>query len=1029
LGLDDSLPPAVSEATAARLARELYDLAASATALPGEHDHNFALNTSSGERLVLKVMHPARERSLVDLQAAALAHLEQSAPELAVPRVRPTRAGDVVAPAEVEGGPPRLVWLLTHLPGRPLAEARPRTPRLLADLGRLLGRLDAALADFDHPGARRELKWDLGRAGWIRAHLGAIEDPGRRALVEGALDRYEAEVVPALPGLRRGVIHNDANDWNVVVGDARSSPRPVGLIDFADTLHTVTAAEPAIAAAYALMGQGDPLAAASAVVAGYHEAHPLAPEEIAVLFPLIETRLAVSVTNAALMAARRPGDRYVRISEVPAWAALEALARIPPRLAHYALRNACGLPPVPGAADVVAWLRERAASAAPVLEHDLRATPCVVFDLSVGSVFLGADPQNARTGPLTRRLLAEMGRAGVPVGVGRYGEVRGLYTAPAFAAGGGPLDERRTVHLGVDLFVAAGSAVHAPLDGTVHLVADNDAPQDYGPLVVLRHDAGGGRSLFTLYGHLGEECLTVLRVGDEVKAGQVIATVGAPPANGDWPPHLHFQVILDLLDLGAAFPGVTRPGQAAVFRALSPDPSVIVGIPAERQAAAAPAAVEETLAARCRLLGPSLRLSYAAPLKIVRGWRQFLYDETGRAYLDVYNNVPLVGHSHPRVVRAAAEQLALLNTNTRYLHDRVLEYGERLRRLLPEPLGVFFFLSSGSEANELALRLARTHTGRQDVVVLEHAYHGHTGGLVDVSPYKFDGPGGRGRRPFVHVAPLPDDYRGRYRRDDPERGPKYARHVAEIVEEMAARGAGPAAFLAESMPSTAGQIVLPPGYLTEAYRVVRAAGGLCIADEVQVGFGRLGSAFWGFETQGVVPDVVVLGKPIGNGFPLAAVATTAEVARSFDNGMEFFSTFGGNPVAAAVGLAVLDVLEEERLPDNARRVGEHLEARLTALQDRHPVVGDVRGMGLFLGVELVRDRRTLEPATAEAHHVVNRLRERGVLTGTDGPFANVLKIRPPLCLTMEDADLFVGLLADVLSDDMVREGGRPPGVE
>ncbi len=479
-------------------------------------------------------------------------------------------------------------------------------------------------------------------------------------------------------------------------------------------------------------------------------------------------------------------------------------------------------------------------------------------------------------------------------------------------------------------------------------------------------------------------------------------------------------MILDLLEKDADFPGVALPSQRALWTSLSPDPNLLLGIPADRFPAeeAAPA---ETLAARRRLLGRNLSLSYRRPLKIVRGWAQHLYDESGRAYLDAYNNVPLVGHSHPRVVRAAQEQLALLNTNTRYLHDTILRYAERLTRLLPEPLRVCYFVNSGSEANELALRLARARTGREDVIVLEHAYHGHTTTLVDVSPYKFDGPGGRGRKEWVHVAPLPDTYRGRYRRDDPQAGPKYARHVGALADRLQADGRGLAAFLAETLPSVAGQIVLPPGYLAEAYRHVRAAGGVASPTRCRRASAASGSTFWGFETQGVVPDIVVLGKPIGNGFPLGAVVTTREIAAAFDNGMEFFSTFGGNPVSCAAGLAVLDVVEEERLQERALRVGGHLLAGLRRLQERHAVLGDVRGSGLFLGVELVRDRASLEPAAEEASYVVNRLRERGVLTGTDGPHHNVLKLRPPLVFTEEDADLLVETLDAVLEED----GARP----
>jgi 4-aminobutyrate aminotransferase-like enzyme len=363
--------------------------------------------------------------------------------------------------------------------------------------------------------------------------------------------------------------------------------------------------------------------------------------------------------------------------------------------------------------------------------------------------------------------------------------------------------------------------------------------------------------------------------------------------------------------------------------------------------------------------------------------------------------------------------MALLNTNTRYLHDDLVRYAERLTALMPAPLRVCYILNSGSEANELALRLARARTGREDVIVLESAYHGHTSSLIDISPYKFNGPGGRGRKPWVHVAPLPDDYRGPFRRDDPEAGLKYAAAVGRLVAEAGTRG-GLAAFIAETLPSVAGQIVLPPGYLAEAYGYVRAAGGVCIADEVQAGFGRLGTHFWGFETQGVVPDIVVLGKPIGNGFPLAAVVTSEPIAASFANGMEFFSTFGGNPVACAAGLAVLDVMRDEGLQARALRVGEHFRAGLERLASRHPIVGDVRGSGLFLGLELVRDRRTFEPAGTEASYAVDRLRGLGILTGTDGPFHNVIKIRPPLCFSEADADVFVTTLDSVLAEDPVR---------
>jgi 4-aminobutyrate aminotransferase-like enzyme/Ser/Thr protein kinase RdoA (MazF antagonist) len=1006
-----------TESEAARLAHEIFGLEASARSLPGEYDDNFHLTASNARAYVLKVMHAGRERSFVDMQCRALQHLARRAPHLAVPRVCPTRSGETFQNVVVADGSERLVWLLTFLPGTVLAEVRPHEPELLESLGHLLGEMDAALEDFSHPSVQRELKWDLARAGWIRDYLPYVSDASRRVLVERFLALYESQVVPALARLRRSVIYGDANDHNVLVSTPWPQPRKIaGLIDFGDMHYSLRVAEPAIASAYAILGKKDPLQAATALVMGYHHAFPLEEAELAVIFPLIAMRLAVSVVNSAHRKTLIPDDPYITISETPAWEALERLAQIHPRFAHYSFRAACGMPAVPQSENTQRWFKNNAKAAAPILDVDVRAEPCRVFDLSVGSTYFGADPQDAEPSTLSDRIFGDMKRGGVRVGVGRYDEPRLLYTSSLFGASTDPTEERRTIHLGIDLFVEPGARVYAPLHGRVHVLANNTAPLDYGPIVILRHATGDGQEFFTLYGHLSKDTLKDLQVGQLIAQGQQFARVGAPHENGGWAPHLHFQIILDLLESGANFPGVARASERAVWTSLSPDPNLLLGIPAERFPAKEPDP-SETLAARKALVGRNLSLSYRRPLKIVRGRMQYLYDDTARAYLDVYNNVPLVGHSHPRVVRAVQEQLAVLNTNTRYLHDNVNRYAERLTRHMPEPLRVCYFVNSGSEANELALRLARTHTRQEDVIVLEHAYHGHTNALIDISPYKFDGPGGGGRKPWVHVAPIADDYRGPYRRGDADAGKKYARHVAEILGRLRAEGRGAAAYIAETLPSVAGQIVFPQGYLAEVHRHVRAAGGICIADEVQVGFGRLGTHFWGFETQGVVPDIVVLGKPIGNGFPLAAVVTTPEIAASFDNGMEFFSTFGGNPVASAAGLAVLDVLEEEHLQEHALRVGSYLIAKLEALQERHALIGDVRGSGLFLGVEFVRDRTSREPAPEEASYIVNRLRDSGILTGADGPHHNVIKLRPPLVFSEADADVFVGALNSILEED------------
>jgi 4-aminobutyrate aminotransferase-like enzyme/Ser/Thr protein kinase RdoA (MazF antagonist) len=996
------------------LAHALYGITGRVRPLPSEYDQVFELTALDGSMFILKVMHPEREASFVDLQCRTLQHLAWRAPSLRLARVIPTVDGAAFQTTSGADGSERIVWLLSHVPGKVLFDVHPHSAALLAAIGGFLGSLDHALADFNHPSARRQLKWDLSAPLWIHDALDAIEDPGRHELITRVIKRYVAGVVPLLPQLRRGVIYGDANDYNVLVEatDATSPPR-VGLIDFGDMHEGMLVAEPAVAAAYALLGKDEPLVAMATLVSGYHRQFPLETNELGVLFPLTAMRLAVSVVNSALRHATRPDDSYVTISEAPAWAALDLLDRIHPRRAEAVLRQACGLAPLPDADAFAAWLRTQRGECHTIVDVDLRPASLRVLDLGVGSSMLGADPAHDTPTERMRLIAAELARSGAAVGIGRHDEARHAADAVHSIGQDDPVAALRTIHLGVELFLREASAVHAPLAATVYAVLHNGTS---GTRVILRHEPDGAPAFFTLFQPLDAASVGTLAPGQQVAAGEIVGRMQPADAAMGGISRLHFQLARDLLDSSADFPERIPVAERAAWNALSPDPNLLLGIPAACFPQEASSA--ETLARRQVLLGPSLSLSYGRPLKVVRGWRQYLYDDMGRPYLDMFNNVPLVGHNHPRVVEAACRQLALLNTNTRYLHDTVLRYAERLTALLPAPLHVCYFVNSGSEANELAIRLARTHTHAQDMLVLENAYHGNTGTVTDISPYKFNGPGGSGRKPWVHIAPIADDYRGPHRRGEADLGGRYAEDVKAILGSLHAERRHLAAFIAESMPSVGGQIIFPDGYLAAVYALVRAAGGLCIADEVQVGFGRLGSAYWGFETQGVVPDIVVLAKPIGNCFPLAAVVTTPAIAASFHNGMEFFSTYGGNPVACAAGLAVLDVLRDEALPEHALRVGNRLLTELRGLQARHALIGDVRGMGLFQGIDLVTDRDSRQPATAQAGHIVERLRDRGVLAGTDGPFHNVVKLRPPLVIADADVDRFVGVLDSVLSEDL-----------
>ena len=417
---------------------------------------------------------------------------------------------------------------------------------------------------------------------------------------------------------------------------------------------------------------------------------------------------------------------------------------------------------------------------------------------------------------------------------------------------------------------------------------------------------------------------------------------------------------------------------------------------------------------RDQYIGPSFSLSYHEPLHIVKGKGQYLYASDGKQYLDAVNNISHVGHCHPRVIAALDEQNRLLNTNTRYLHDNIVTYADELTNKLPAKLDVCYFTNSGSESNDLALRMARNYTDSNQTIVIAGAYHGHTNATIEVSPYKFDGPGGTGSPDFVHQIPMPDSYRGKFRSNNGDIALKYADYVQQILDVLHDENKQVSAFIAEAILGCGGQIIFPENFLAAASKKVQQAGGLYIADEVQIGFGRVGSDFWGFESENAWPDIVTMGKSMGNGHPISAVVTTKEIAHRFNNGMEYFNSFGGNPVSCAVGKAVLKVIEDEKLQENAFQVGEYLIDQLNDLKQRHNIIGDVRGRGLFLGLELIKDHEKLNPASLEAEKIANDMKDHGILISTDGPDHNVLKIKPPMVFTNDNADQLVNTLNKLL---------------
>ena len=986
------------------LLRESYGLAGAISPLPGEHDLNYRIETAGGAQYLLKLHAPGDADDLA-MQVAVLEHLAETAPHLPVSRALPARTGATTVAVEIRG--PRTARLLTWLSGDIWSRAATRGAESVATLGRLLGELDRSLEGFAHAGARRTYAWDIGRAGMHLETLRFIDDAQKRAAVETILQRFAATVLPRLETCPRQVIHNDANDYNVLL-DAEGLVS--GLLDFGDMVETFRVVEIAVAGAYALIGAADPVETVARLTAAYHAANPISETEAELVFDLVCTRYAVSMCMAAKQIRDNPENTYLLVSQEDVWRELQRLQRENRSLAIARIRDACGFAPVPHAPRIERWLERNAHDFAAVIRPGIAKPKVLALDLTAtGPDWSALDADGAE-----RLIDEQVAQASADFAIGLYGEDRAVYKGDAYETGSA--GARRTVHLGIDLFAPAGEPVHAPFAGTVAFIHDDAVAFGFGPTVLLEHRTDEGDVFWTLYGHLSRQSVQKLSLGQPIAKGEAFATFGAAAENGNWSPHLHFQIVTDHLGLEGRMHGVGVRDHWQVWRGVSPDPSVVFGF-------STPASVivardkDFLVRERHRRIGRSLSIAYsAAPLKIVGGEGAHLIDEDGNRWLDMVNNVCHVGHCHPRVVKAAQAQMGRLNTNSRYLHDSLVEYSRRLAALFPDPLNVCFFVNSGSEANDLAIRLARAYTGNRDVITVDHAYHGHLSSLIDVSPYKFAGKGGEGCPPHVRVAEMPDLYRGRFRYGDADAGKKYAQDVRRQVEGLAAEGRRPALFFSEGILGTGGQLPLPENYLKEAYAHVRAAGGLCLADEVQVGFGRVGSHMWAHETQGVVPDIVTMGKPIGNGHPMAAVVTTEAIAAAFANGMEYFNTFGGNPVSAEIGLAVLDVIRDERLMHHCKIVGDRLMDGARALAHRHEIIGDVRGYGLFNGIELVRDRETLEPAAEELDFIIAEMkRKHRILLSSEGPHHNVLKVKPPAPFSAEDCDRFLAALDETLS--------------
>ena len=975
--------PEVSADDAVAIARECWGIEVTATELGSNQDRNYLLTARDGTRSVLRIDNPVFPDSAREAQHAALDAY---------------RAGGVAAPDALVGlgGALTQRWggfavrRSAFADGETMVDAGYFAPVVLAEFGALAAASVNALAELAHPGIDRPHMWDMRvAAAEVERLLPSITDEALRERVRAHAATAAGAVAALADELPVQAIHGDLTDDNVMGergADARLHPRTV--LDLGDLSLGWRVAELAVCAASMLHHEPERPLRACETIRAFHADAPLSEPEARALWPLIVLRAALLVASGWQQLAIDGENDYARERVAGEQAIFDAATSIPLVEAVEQVLDALGMPAAVPALE---------APAAEVTTDPPLATLLPGLDAEVVLLDLGVESEALAGGVWLRpEAEAELVQEALDRGAGAvvlpYGVPR--LTRTAIDAS----DAAATWPTGTTIHLSAGPRLLlvAPVSGRI-------VASSHGSMTIA---FGEGWTCEITGAQLGPE------PGTEIQAGQGVSEI---PASDDVR-----TVVVSIRRRDAPGPVADAQGAALVapdrvpaWRRLTADPAPLLGLPALARHDTAPA----ELARRERIFARAQERYYENPPQIERGWRHHLVDTTGRAYIDMVNNVAGLGHGHPGVADAVDRQIRILNTNSRFLYRELAEYSERLLALLPPDSGLdtVLLVNSGSEAVDLALRLAQAATGRRTIVALREAYHGWTMASDAVTTSAYDNPEALDTRPdWVHVADVPNAYRGTYRGADS--GARYGRDLGADLDGLAREGRPVAGFICESVLGNAGGVVLPDGYLADAYARVRAAGGLCIADEVQVGFGRMGTTFWGFEQSGVVPDLIAIAKPMGNGFPIGGVITSRRVADALATQGQYCSSAGRNRRSCRVGIAVLDAMRDEGLQENARIVGSRLVEGFHALAERHALIGHVHGVGLYLGVELVRDRDNREPADAEAAAISERLRELGVIMLTTSERSNVLKVKPPLCLTADSADAVIAALDRVLTE-------------
>ncbi|PPR45273.1 MAG: 5-aminovalerate aminotransferase DavT [Alphaproteobacteria bacterium MarineAlpha5_Bin7] len=962
--------------------------------LNSERDINYIISIKNKKNYVLKISNPSEKLDILNYQDRLIKHLRKNNNlKKYIPKIYHSKIVKYIDKKNREC----FVRILSFIDGQMYGDIK-SNEKIENSLGSLLANTSIQFKSFIDPIGLRKFIWNPADIDWIKKEINIFSGKNKSILLK-AFSEYEEYVKNNLKNLRYSITHSDPNNYNLVVKNNKIN----GLLDYGDSIYGPTINDLAICLSYALMNNKNIFSTLKNIILAYHKKFPISEDEIYSLISLSKSRLMITVVMAKKQRNKYPSNQYLSISEQDAWNLLEKLNKIPTNFLIYIIKNICGFPILKNYNNIISYLKNTKFD--NIFNFHLLDINKSILKLDSQSSLLKGNPNNQE---INKRMKKVYSKDNSKVGIGLYKEKRKVYKGTNFAS---LLDEnrRRDIHLGIDIFINQGTSLYSPIDGKIVILENNSFKYDYGPTLVLEHKHKNIK-FYTLYGHLSKITFSKLKIGKKIKKGDWIGKIGKTSENGNWLPHLHFQIILDLMNNKENFPGVGEEFLIDIWSKISPDPNFILGIP--DSFFSNNINFENILKKRKKNISKNFSISYDKPLHMLEAKDQFFFDRYGRRYLDCVNNISHVGHSNVHIHNSLVRQNLKLNTNTRYLYNIINKYSDKLLSKFPKKLNKIFFVCTGSEANDLAYRIAQTYTKAKDVFVIDNAYHGHTNSLIDLSPYKFKGKGGLGQKDYVHILDMPEPIRGKWKYKDKNWSEKYIDDAIKEIQRIA-KDKKISCLFAESILGCGGQVVIPKNYLKKIFLEIRKNKALCIIDEVQTGFGRVGSDFWSFQEHKVIPDIVTLGKPMGNGHPLAAVVTTEKIATAFNNGMEYFNSFGGNPVSCAVGYAVLEVIENKKLQKNAYQVGKYFFNKLLKIRNKNKkYISDVRGRGLFLGIDIIENYDNLKPSANLAKKIINFMKNNGILLSTDGPYNNVIKIKPPLVFNKADVDFVCEKLSE-----------------